>query len=236
MSDRLSRRRFLGTVAATGAGAAAAATAKAAPSVPPAGTGRQRVQKIATNCEMCFWRCGVLASVRRRPGRPARGQPRPPAHPGAALRPRQRGHEPALRPRPARSTRCCAPASAARASSSASAGTRRSTSSPTSSTAHQGGARPRGGGLLPARHRLPLLRHPDEGLRHAQQRRALVRAVPRPARRRLHAHLRPRSRLARAARPRRVEAHRPHRQPPRRERLHLADHAVRRRPRRAARS
>ena len=63
MSDRVSRRRFLGTVAATGAGAAAAATAKAAPVRPPGRHGQERVQKVATHCEMCFWRCGVIADV-----------------------------------------------------------------------------------------------------------------------------------------------------------------------------
>ena len=25
--------------------------------------GDTRVQQIATNCEMCFWRCGVMAEV-----------------------------------------------------------------------------------------------------------------------------------------------------------------------------
>lgn len=55
----LSRRRFLGTAAAVGATATAAAPA----SHPPGWRAGQRVQKIATYCEMCFWRCGVLASV-----------------------------------------------------------------------------------------------------------------------------------------------------------------------------
>ena len=45
-----------------------------------------------------------------------------------------------------------------------------------------------------------------------------------------------RARLARAGRPRGGEAHRPDRQPPRRERLHLADHARSRPACRAARS
>jgi thiosulfate reductase/polysulfide reductase chain A len=63
MSDTVSRRRFLGTVAATGTGVAAAATAKAAPVRPPGRKGARRVQKIATFCEMCFWRCGVIADV-----------------------------------------------------------------------------------------------------------------------------------------------------------------------------
>ena len=62
-TDPLSRRQFLGAMAAVGAGTAVgAAPAAAAPSVPGwSGTGR--VEKIPTICEMCFWRCGVLANV-----------------------------------------------------------------------------------------------------------------------------------------------------------------------------
>ena len=30
---------------------------------PPGWRGETRVQQIATNCEMCFWRCGVMAEV-----------------------------------------------------------------------------------------------------------------------------------------------------------------------------
>jgi thiosulfate reductase/polysulfide reductase chain A len=56
-----SRRRFLGTAAAAGASAAAASPVAAAH--PPGRHGGDRVEKIATHCEMCFWRCGVLASV-----------------------------------------------------------------------------------------------------------------------------------------------------------------------------
>jgi thiosulfate reductase / polysulfide reductase chain A len=62
MSDRVSRRKFLGTVAATGAATTAAAAA-AAQTHSPGRHGDTRVERVATNCEMCFWRCGVLASV-----------------------------------------------------------------------------------------------------------------------------------------------------------------------------
>ncbi len=58
----LSRRRFLGNTAAASASAAALAAARA-PANPPGWRADQRVEKIATYCEMCFWRCGVLASV-----------------------------------------------------------------------------------------------------------------------------------------------------------------------------
>ncbi|HEY7513116.1 MAG TPA: molybdopterin-dependent oxidoreductase, partial [Vicinamibacteria bacterium] len=57
-----SRRRFLGTVAAAGGGAVAATHISAEPH-PPGWRGGERVEKVATFCEMCFWRCGVLASV-----------------------------------------------------------------------------------------------------------------------------------------------------------------------------
>jgi thiosulfate reductase/polysulfide reductase chain A len=62
MSDTVSRRRFLGTVAATGTAGVAAATA-GAQTHSPARHGETRVERVATYCEMCFWRCGVLASV-----------------------------------------------------------------------------------------------------------------------------------------------------------------------------
>jgi thiosulfate reductase / polysulfide reductase chain A len=61
-SDTFSRRQFLGTLAAVGAGSAIPAAAEAEPH-PPGWHGPERVTKIATICEMCFWRCGVLASV-----------------------------------------------------------------------------------------------------------------------------------------------------------------------------
>ena len=63
MDNNVSRRQFLGTIAAAGAGTAAAATVASAQNHPPGWSGTQRVEKIATTCEMCFWRCGVLASV-----------------------------------------------------------------------------------------------------------------------------------------------------------------------------
>ena len=63
MDNNVSRRQFLGTIAAAGAGTAAATTVANAQSHPPGWSGTERVEKIATTCEMCFWRCGVLASV-----------------------------------------------------------------------------------------------------------------------------------------------------------------------------
>lgn len=63
MAQKISRRLFLGTAATAGV-AAVALPAGATPAVhPPGWKGTERVAKIATTCEMCFWRCGVLASV-----------------------------------------------------------------------------------------------------------------------------------------------------------------------------
>jgi thiosulfate reductase/polysulfide reductase chain A len=43
--------------------AAAATLGARAQNHPPGWRGSERVEKVATNCEMCFWRCGVLAEV-----------------------------------------------------------------------------------------------------------------------------------------------------------------------------
>jgi thiosulfate reductase/polysulfide reductase chain A len=58
MSNGFSRRDWFR------AGALAAAAAPAAHATPtPGQRGGKRAFQIATNCEMCFWRCGVLAKV-----------------------------------------------------------------------------------------------------------------------------------------------------------------------------
>ena len=62
-TDTFSRRQFLGALATTGAGAVVAPQAADARPHPPGWAGTERVEKVATICEMCFWRCGVLASV-----------------------------------------------------------------------------------------------------------------------------------------------------------------------------
>ncbi len=56
MSNEITRRKFLQITGGI------AGTAHAVPH-PPGWRGDQRVQLIATNCEMCFWRCGVMAEV-----------------------------------------------------------------------------------------------------------------------------------------------------------------------------
>ncbi len=63
MSGKISRRAFLGTVAAAGAGTMVPGGARAGQARPQGWTGHERVERVATICEMCFWRCGVLADV-----------------------------------------------------------------------------------------------------------------------------------------------------------------------------
>jgi thiosulfate reductase/polysulfide reductase chain A len=58
MSSNISRRDWF---RATAAAAAAAETARATQT--PGQRGGKRALQVATNCEMCFWRCGVLAKV-----------------------------------------------------------------------------------------------------------------------------------------------------------------------------
>ncbi len=64
MSSKLSRREFLSRTSKTvTVGAAVTATASAQV-LQPGWRGDTRVQLVPTNCEMCFWRCGVLAEVK----------------------------------------------------------------------------------------------------------------------------------------------------------------------------
>ncbi len=63
MSAKISRRDWLRRSSIAGAAASAGAAA-AEPVGRPGWQGADRVRQIATNCEMCFWRCGVLADVR----------------------------------------------------------------------------------------------------------------------------------------------------------------------------
>jgi len=64
MNSKISRRDFL-RVSTAGAAIVGAGSASAEPiSRLPGRRGSERVELIATNCEMCFWRCGVLAEVK----------------------------------------------------------------------------------------------------------------------------------------------------------------------------
>jgi thiosulfate reductase/polysulfide reductase chain A len=62
MKNKLTRREFVKLSSVTGA-AASIAPASAAAANPPGWHGAERVQRVATNCEMCFWRCGAVAEV-----------------------------------------------------------------------------------------------------------------------------------------------------------------------------
>jgi len=63
MKSSITRRRFLGTAATLGAGAVVAPAAASQKVHPPGWRGTDRVDKVPTTCEMCFWRCGIVASV-----------------------------------------------------------------------------------------------------------------------------------------------------------------------------
>ena len=63
MSTKISRRRFLQASTGVAATATVGAASAEAEVHPPGWRGETRVQQIATNCEMCFWRCGVMAEV-----------------------------------------------------------------------------------------------------------------------------------------------------------------------------
>ena len=65
MTKTITRRRFIGTCGAVGTAAGLLSTGVPlrAQGRPPGWRGLQRVKKVASVCEMCFWRCGILASV-----------------------------------------------------------------------------------------------------------------------------------------------------------------------------
>jgi thiosulfate reductase / polysulfide reductase chain A len=84
MGKKISRRNFLkATGGVAGAVTATGAIAGAQP-FPPGWKGDSRVELIPTNCEMCFWRCGVLAEVQ------VAGQSGAPAHERQIMRARKR--------------------------------------------------------------------------------------------------------------------------------------------------
>ena len=62
MKDKLSRREFVKLSSVTGA-AVSFVPASAVAANPPGWRGTERIEQVATNCEMCFWRCGALAEV-----------------------------------------------------------------------------------------------------------------------------------------------------------------------------
>ena len=62
MSEKLTRRDFVKFTSLAAALGASTKQAEAAQN-PTGWADGQRVERIATNCEMCFWRCGVMAEV-----------------------------------------------------------------------------------------------------------------------------------------------------------------------------
>src|SRR5512140_957708 len=63
MTGKVTRREFVKLTAGAGAVLGGVGAAAVEPPVRPGWRGAQRVNQVATNCEMCFWRCGVLAEV-----------------------------------------------------------------------------------------------------------------------------------------------------------------------------
>jgi thiosulfate reductase/polysulfide reductase chain A len=63
MGGKLNRRDFFRRSSVAGALAAIGTATGRGETHPPAWRGTTRAEAIATNCEMCFWRCGVRAEV-----------------------------------------------------------------------------------------------------------------------------------------------------------------------------
>src|SRR5690348_8321797 len=63
MTGKITRRGFLKSSSLVAAIAGGAPRTTQAESHLPGWRGDTRVEQIATNCEMCFWRCGVMAEV-----------------------------------------------------------------------------------------------------------------------------------------------------------------------------
>jgi thiosulfate reductase / polysulfide reductase chain A len=64
MSSKLTRRDFLRKTGTTAAITSAVATTAGAQVLQPGHRGDTRVELVPSNCEMCFWRCGILAEVK----------------------------------------------------------------------------------------------------------------------------------------------------------------------------
>ena len=63
MGSKLTRRDFIRSSSLLGAVTTLGTAPAHSVEHPPGWRGTTRVETIATNCEMCFWRCGVLAEV-----------------------------------------------------------------------------------------------------------------------------------------------------------------------------
>jgi thiosulfate reductase/polysulfide reductase chain A len=78
MSSKLTRRDFLRRTSTTAAIAAAATTTAGAQVRQQGWHGDTRVELIPSYCEMCFWRCGILAEVKDGKVLKVRGNPNHP--------------------------------------------------------------------------------------------------------------------------------------------------------------
>lgn len=63
MAPQFTRREFVKISSVGGAAATLSEVAVAEQPNPPGWRGSERTEQVATNCEMCFWRCGALAQV-----------------------------------------------------------------------------------------------------------------------------------------------------------------------------
>ena len=63
MGEKLTRRDFVKLTSVAVAALGAGSTLAQADPNPSGWRGSERVERIATNCEMCFWRCGAVAEV-----------------------------------------------------------------------------------------------------------------------------------------------------------------------------
>ncbi|MGZ4817423.1 MAG: molybdopterin-containing oxidoreductase family protein [Terriglobales bacterium] len=63
MARKFTRRQFVQLSAGAGAALGAFSAAFTQPVRRPGWRGSQRVEQVATTCEMCFWRCGIIAEV-----------------------------------------------------------------------------------------------------------------------------------------------------------------------------
>lgn len=63
MAAKVTRREFVKLSAGAGTALGLGSVLGAEPPPRPGWRGSQRIEQIATNCEMCFWRCGIIAEV-----------------------------------------------------------------------------------------------------------------------------------------------------------------------------
>jgi thiosulfate reductase/polysulfide reductase chain A len=178
----LSRRRFL----QIGAGAAGA------------GCGSLFARDVPTYCDLCFWKCGAIATVKNGRLWKIEGNPADPLSRGR-LCPRGTGGVGAHYDTDRLRAPCCARRTRRGRVEGGDLG-RGPRLHRREAAEDRRRARPEAMALLQPRHRRQLPQAHLQGVRHAEHRRAVLRPVPRPARRRLPADLRRGGRTPRAHR------------------------------------